>query len=474
MRIHSSKILSELGFAVALGAMLTGAGAEETRQVPHARSDVVLSFSPVVKKAEPAVVNVYASRTDKQPRNPLFDDPIFQQFFGKRNAPRAGGPTAQSLGSGVIVDPSGLVVTNYHVIDQMTDVKVALSDKREVEADIVLRDKRTDLAVLKLKSAGPFQVMDLGDSDAIEVGDLVLAIGDPFGVGQTVTQGIVSGLARTQVGGNSDYQFFIQTDAAINPGNSGGALVDMHARLIGINSEIYSQSGGNIGIGFAIPVNLVKTVIEAAKAGRHDVRRPWLGATLQVMSGDIASTMGLDRPTGALVANVLDQGPAHEAGLQSGDVIAAVDGQPVDDPDGFGYRFATKPTGTLASLTVERGGKTIVVPVRLVSAPEVPAREPIKVKNRSFFDGATVVNLSPAVAEEMSIGSVKEGVVVTDVDPRSNAAEIGLEKGDVIMSLDGGRITSTKQFEKATSGNHTYFRLTLARGGQVVQTEIGG
>ena len=462
------------GLACALLSMLGGlqSWAEDTREVPQARSEMVLSFSPVVKKVQPAVVNVYASRTDRQARNPLFDDPVFRQFFGNRDVLRPGGPTAQSLGSGVIVDPSGLVVTNYHVIDKMTEVKVALSDKREIEADIVLRDRRTDLAVLKLKGNGPFPVMELGDSDGLEVGDLVLAIGDPFGVGQTVTQGIVSGLARTQVGG-SDYQFFIQTDAAINPGNSGGALADMHARLVGINSAIYSQSGGSIGIGFAIPVNLVKTVIQSAKNGRPDVQRPWLGATLQTMSGEIAVTLGLDRPGGALVASVLDRGPAKDAGLKSSDIITAVDGQAVDDPDGFGYRFATKPIGSVANLTVSRAGKSVTLPVKLITAPEVPPREPVKLRNRSPFSGATIVNVSPAVAEEMSIQGVHDGVAVSDVDQNSNAAEAGLEKGDVILSLDNERIASTKQMQRLTDAAHSYYRLTLSRGGRLVETDIG-
>ena len=450
------------------------APAEEARQVPAAQSDVVLSFSPVVKRAQPAVVNVYASRTERQERNPLFDDPVFQQFFGRApSEQRPGGATARSLGSGVIVDASGLVVTNYHVIDQMTEVKVALSNKREVEAEIVLRDKRTDLAVLKLKGDGPFPVMELGESDGLEVGDLVLAIGDPFGVGQTVTQGIVSGLARTQVGG-SDYQFFIQTDAAINPGNSGGALVDMHARLIGINSAIYSQSGGSVGIGFAIPVDLVKTVIQAAKAGRPDVRRPWLGATLQPLSPDLAPTLGLDRSTGALVASVLDSGPAADAGLKGGDTILAVDGQSVDDPDGFGYRFATKPIGSVTSLTVARGGKTIMLPVKLAVAPELPPRNPVRIRNRSPFSGATAVNFSPAVAEEMGLAPDHQGVVLTEVEPGSNAAEAGLQKGDIIMGIDDTHVTTTAQFARAAGSNRDWYQVILARDGQVVRTEIGG
>lgn len=252
-----------LCLGLALGALcaLPGQGrAEVPRRLPESLAEVLLSFAPVVKQARPAVVNVYASRTDKRPRNRLFDDPVFRQFFGDGGAPRPGGPTAKSLGSGVLVDPSGLVVTNFHVIDGMTDVRIALADKREFDADIVLRDQRTDLAVLRVKGGGHFPVMELGDSDALEVGDIVLAIGNPFGVGQTVTQGIVSALARTQVG-ISDYGFFVQTDASINPGNSGGALVDLRGRLAGINSAIFSQSGGSVGIGFAIPVNMVKIIV---------------------------------------------------------------------------------------------------------------------------------------------------------------------------------------------------------------------
>ena len=271
--------------AVAIFLGLTAAEAQTVQKtVPTDPGEVRLSFAPVVKKVRPAVVNVYASRVETMPRNPLFDDPIFRQFFGSQGQ---NSRTAQSLGSGVIVDPSGLVVTNHHVIEGMTEVKVALSDRREFEAEIVLRDPRTDLAVLKIKSDEKFPVLELGDSDAIEVGDFVLAIGNPFGVGQTVTQGIVSALARTQIGIN-DYGFFIQTDAAINPGNSGGALVDLSGRLVGINSAIYSRSGGSMGIGFAIPVNMVKSVIVAARRGGATVKRPWLGANLQNVSKDIA------------------------------------------------------------------------------------------------------------------------------------------------------------------------------------------
>ena len=443
----------------------------EDRLVPQARADVVLSFAPVAKKAQPAVVNVYASRVEKRPRNSLLDDPVFQQFFG--GGQRPGNPSAQSLGSGVIVDASGLVVTNYHVIEDMTDVKVALSDKREFPADIVLRDQRTDLAVLRLKGAANLPVMDFGDSDTLEVGDIVLAIGDPYGVGQTVTQGIVSGLARSQVG-KSDYQYFVQTDAAINPGNSGGALVDMKARLIGVNSAIYSQSGGSVGIGFAIPVNMVKGVVAAARAGAARVQRPWLGASLQGVTRDMGEALGLDRPAGVLVSDLTDGSPSVEAGLKRGDVIVAVDGAPVDDPDAFGYRIATKPLGGTAALTVRRGPQDVKLALRLVPPPETPARDAVTLKNDSPFSGATVVNYSPAVADDLPLNGMRQGVVVSDVADNSAAAMTGLQKGDVILGIGRTKIGTTRQLERATAARQDFWHVTLDRGGQIIESELGG
>ncbi|MDB5651458.1 MAG: serine protease [Hyphomicrobiales bacterium] len=448
------------------------AAQQPLRVTPETRGQITLSYSPIVKKAQPSVVNVYASRTEKRQRNPLFDDPIFRQFFGDQQRP--GGPTAQSLGSGVIVDASGLVITNHHVIEGMTDVKVALPDKREYEAEIVLRDPRTDLAVLKIKNGGSsFPVMELGDSDALEVGDLVLALGNPFGVGQTVTQGIISALARTQVG-ISDYGFFIQTDAAINPGNSGGALIDMNARLVGINSAIFSKSGGSIGIGFAIPVNMVKIVVAAAKGGVRQVRRPWLGATLQAVSKEIAESLGMDRPAGALVADLYPRSPAVDAGLQRGDVITAVDGLSVDDPESFGYRMGVRALGGTVPVSVLRKGKTLTLQVKLAPAPEVPARESLTISGRSPFGGATVVNVSPATTEEFSVETVKEGVIVTDVEENSSAAAVGIQKGDVIIAVNDAKIARTADLKTASAGRNYYWKLTLARGGQVFTTVVGG
>ncbi len=447
-----------------------GAAADPVRQAPAAASEVLLSFAPVVRKAQPAVVNVYASRTDKRPKNPLFDDPIFERFFGGGRRP--GGSTARSLGSGVLVDGSGLVVTNYHVIEGMTDVKVALSDKREFDAEIVLRDQRADLSVLRLKGGGDFPFIELGDSDAIEVGDIVLAIGNPFGVGQTVTQGIVSALARTQAG-ISESGYFIQTDAAINPGNSGGGLIDMKARLIGVNSAIFSQTGSSVGIGFAIPVNMVKIVVAAAKAG-GPVRRPWLGASLQAVSREIADSLGLDRPSGALVADLTPGGPADKAGVKRGDIIASIDGQTVDDPESFGYRMSTKPLGGTAALALTRDGKPLNVKLALTPAAEVPARDPVTLRGASPFAGATVVNLSPAVIEDMSVHGASEGVIVSDVEDGSTAAEVNFQKGDVILSVNDVKVRTTRDLERAVNGRHNYWKLTIERGGEVVTTVLGG
>ncbi|MCC3246019.1 Do family serine endopeptidase [Methylocystis sp. WRRC1] len=445
----------------------------EAPAVPRSRAEIAYSFAPVVKKAQPAVVNVFASRVERMPANPFLDDPIFRRFFGEGGGGMPGRNTAQSLGSGVIVDPSGLVVTNNHVIEGMTDVKVALADKREIPAKILLRDPRTDLAVLKLTEGSNFPTMELGDSDALEVGDLTLAIGNPFGVGQTVTQGIVSALARTHVG-ISDYGFFIQTDAAINPGNSGGPLIDMNARVVGINSAIFSKSGGSVGIGFAIPVNMVKNVLATARGGGKMVKRPWLGATLQTLSQEIADGLGLDRPTGALLADVEARGPAAEAGLKRGDVIYSVDGQPADDPEAVGYRLATRPIGGVATLGVLRSGKKITTQIKLASAPEIPPRDPVKLKGQSPFAGATVVNISPAVIEEMSVQGAASGVVVVDIEDGSFAEQLNLQRGDVVLAVNDQKIGSTRDLEKATATRSYYWKITLARGGQVFTTVVGG
>ncbi|KRE14981.1 serine protease [Bosea sp. Root381] len=461
--------------ALAAAVLLTSPAIAQVqqRQVPESRAEISLSFAGVVKKSAGAVVNVYGARVEKQPRNPFMDDPFFRRFFGDRGFGVPQERVQRSLGSGVIVDASGLVVTNNHVIEGMSEVKVAFADKREVEATILLRDQRTDLAVLKLNNAKDLTAIDLADSDKVEIGDIVLAIGNPFGVGQTVTQGIVSALARTQVG-VGDAQSFIQTDAAINPGNSGGALVDMQGRVIGINTAIFSRSGGSHGIGFAIPSAMVRVVLESAKAGAKTVRRPWFGARLQALTADVADGLGLDRPAGSVVASVVEKGPAAEGGLRRSDVILAVDGVSVDDPESFGYRFATRPIGGTVELTVLRGGKRIALPIALTPAPELRPREPVKLSGRSPLAGATVMNLSPALAEELGIDAGTEGVVVAELEEGGTAQRIGFQKGDIVQALNGERMTRSRDVENAFRERRRAWEVTISRGGQSITSVFPG
>jgi len=435
----------------------------QDRRVPT-QAELRLSYAPVVKRAAPAVVNVYAAKLVRN-RSSLFDDPIFRRFFG---VPGGGRPQLQrSLGSGVIVDRSGLVVTNVHVIEGADEVKVALADKREFEADVVLKDKRTDLAVLRIKDANErFPSLEFADSDALQVGDVVLAIGNPFGVGQTVTHGIVSAVARTRVG-ITDYQFFIQTDAPINPGNSGGALVDLAGHLVGINTAIFSRSGGSQGVGFAIPANMVRVVVASAVHGGKAVARPWLGAKLQAVTPDIADSLGLKRPAGALVASVVPDGPAAQAGLRPGDLIVAVEDQTVEDPDAFDYRFATKPLGGSARLRLLRKGRDMDVSVALRSPPKTP-RDEITVRARSPFTGATIANLSPALADELQLDNANRGVVILDVQPGSPAERVGFRRGDIIVSVNGRDIDKTRDLDGAAQNPSSAWRIQMRRGGQQI------
>jgi Do/DeqQ family serine protease len=460
--------LAAVATLFAFAALPASVSAEDLRQVPNSAAQIQLSYAPVVKRVAPAVVNVYAARVVEN-RNPFMNDPLFRQFFGA--VPRE--QVLRSLGSGVIVDSSGLVVTNYHVIEGASEVKVALADKREFDAEIVLKDEHSDLTVLRLKGASEkFPVLDFADSDALQVGDVVLAIGDPFGVGQTVTHGIVSAVARTQVG-ISDYQFFIQTDAAINPGNSGGALVDLSGRLVGINTAIYSRSGGSQGIGFAIPANMVRVVVASAKGGSAAVKRPWLGAKLQEVTPEIADSIGLKRPTGALVANLVASGPAARAGIKTGDVIVSIDGTAIDDPNSFDYRFATKPLGGTALIAILRQGQNVSVNIGLQSAPDQP-REEVEIKARSPFLGATVANLSPALAEELRLDSQAQGVVIVSVADGSAAQTVGFRKGDIVVSVNNQKIEKSTDLDRVTRAGSRLWRVTITRAGQQISAMFGG
>ncbi len=460
--------------ALALVALAQPAAAQD-RVVPSP-DQLRLSYAPVVKRVTPSVVNVYAAKAVQVRNNPLFEDPLFRRFFGAPGAPGGQGAPPQmqrALGSGVIVDASGLVVTNNHVVEGADQIKVALSDKREFDADIVLKDPRSDLVVLKLRDvAEKFPAIEIGDSDALQVGDVVLAVGNPFGVGQTVTHGIVSAVARTQVG-ITDYQFFIQTDAAINPGNSGGALVDLAGRLAGINTAIYSRSGGSQGIGFAVPVNMVRVVIASARSGNSVVKRPYLGAKLQVLSAEIAENLGLKRPAGALVASVVENSPAAKAGLRTGDVIVSVDGQLIEDPNSFDYRFATKALGGSAQLGIVRGGKDSKLTIALQTAPDSP-RDEITIQSRSPFLGAKVSNLSPALADELRLDASLSGVVIIDITDGSIAQNLGFQKGDVVIAVNNTAIGATRDLDRITKAQARAWQITIQRGGRQMSVTFAG
>jgi Do/DeqQ family serine protease len=458
--------------AFAVTALLIASGGAvkaQDRVVPPSPEVLRMSYAPIVKRVTPAVVTVSAAKTMEN-RNPLMDDPFFRRFFG----PQFGGPREQrSLGSGVIVDAGGLVVTNNHVIDGADQVKVSLADKREFAVDVVLKDARTDLAVLRVKDGKErFPFLDFSNSDQLQVGDVVLAVGNPFGVGQTVTHGIVSAVARTQVG-ISDYQFFIQTDAAINPGNSGGPLVDMAGKMVGINTAIFSRSGGSQGVGFAIPANMVRVVVASAKTGGSAVKRPWLGAKLQVLTPELSREFDLKRPVGSVVTSVLAGSPAARAGLRAGDVIVEVDGQAVDDPNAFNYRFTTHPLGGSVQLGVVRGGREIKVPVALEIAPETP-RDELTIQSRSPFLGAKVANLSPALADELQLDASAEGVVVLDVADGTLAQSVGIQRGDIVVAVNNQKIAKTGDLDRVVKAGSRLWRVTLMRGGQQISAVFGG
>ncbi len=458
---------------LAVVAAWSGSPRTETvdRVVPSSAEQVRLSFAPVVRRAAPAVVNIYSRKVvQSRPVAPFFDDPFLRRFFGDRFG---GGVPRQrienSLGSGVIVDSDGVIVTNRHVISGAQDITVVLADRREFAAVLLGEDDRTDLAVLQIEPEGdPLEALPLRDSDEVEVGDLVLAIGNPFGVGQTVTSGIVSALARSRVGiGQLD--FFIQTDAAINPGNSGGALVDGSGELIGINTAIYSKSGGSLGIGFAIPSNLVRAVVSELR-GDDDGIRPWLGAWGREVTADIAEALDLDRPAGILVEEVYQNGPADRAGLRPGDIILAVDDHAVDTPQALRYRLVTRVASDKVTLEVlRRGGDRQRLFLEALPAPEDPPRETTRLTGAHPLAGAVVANMSPALAVEMGLRRVRPGVVVVEVERVSVAARAGFRRGDRILEINGARMGDVRALGRLVSQRARRWSIRLARGAETLE-----
>ncbi|MDE1987295.1 MAG: Do family serine endopeptidase [Alphaproteobacteria bacterium] len=442
-----------------------------TGKMPHSMNEVNLTFAPVVKRIAPAVVNVYSRSVVQAPAmNPFFNDPFFQQFFGA--SPQMRQRVQQSLGSGVIVRSDGLILTNNHVIQGGQDIVVALADKREFKAKVILADPRTDLAVLKIDTHGEkLPTVEFGDSDKLQVGDLVLAIGDPFGVGQTVTMGIVSALARTEMGANNA-QFFIQTDAAINPGNSGGALVTTDGKLAGINSAIFSKTGESIGIGFAIPANLARRVVEGAMSG--GVKLPWIGADGQAVTGDLAPALDLNRPQGVLLKSIFPGGPAANAGLKVGDVVLSIDGNEVDDMQSLNYYVSTHKAGDMQQLEVSSGGHKRTVSVRLALPPENPPRDASDIGGRNPLTGARVENLSPAVAIDLQMDMMAKGVVIVSVSPQGYAGNYGFQAGDIVRAVNGQGITSVGQLKHALDAAGGRWNLVIDRGGQRMNLRVDG
>jgi len=433
-----------------------------TEIVPQSAQQMSLSFAPVVRGAAPAVVSIY-TRTNMPPR---FADPMFQMFFG----PSFGTPSEPqtSLGSGVIVDPVGVVLTNAHVIDGADEITVALNDRREFLARVLLVDSRTDLAVLKIE-ARDLPVLEFRDSDTMEVGDLVLAIGNPFGVGQTVTTGIISAQARSA----EDGSVFIQTDAAINPGNSGGALVDMTGRLIGINTMIVSPSGGSNGIGFAIPADLARQAVESAASGSATVARAWLGIDGQSVTPEIAESLGLGLPSGVILSRLHPRSSLREAGLRAGDVVLDVEGLPVTDLAALDYRLGTGRLGQSLPVGYLRGGVRREADVRLVGPPEDPPRDTAEIGGRSPIAGALIANLNPALAQERGMNPALDGVVVLDTG-RSYAAQYGIRNGDLFREINGYPIQRVTDVEVALSRPGPYWRIAIERDGRMMRLDTRG
>lgn len=441
-------------------ALAADAGADAPRTVPASAQQVNLSFAPVARAVQPAVVNIFTARVVRQ-RQQM--SPFFSVFDSQPRVENA-------LGSGVIVDGKGYVVTNNHVVAGADQIIVALADRREYPAKLVFAEPRLDLALLQIDPKGAaLPVAKLGDSDRAQVGDLVLAIGNPFGVGQTVTQGIVSATARTGIG-VSDAQFFIQTDAAINQGNSGGALAAMNGEVIGINSAILTggQNGGSIGLGFAIPSNMVKIFLRGAGSGK--LVTSWIGVEGEPLTGDSAEQAGLSRPTGMLVTGVSPASPAARAGLKPGDIVYAIDGKEVPDPSALRYLISTQPVGDEVTLTVVRDGTANNLRMQLVAPPEMPARQLTQLPNGNILAGVSIANLSPALAQELGAGLPERGVVVVQVPQGAPAARTGFPRpGDIVESVNGQRVERVDDVAGAlrVSDGQTLFGLN--RRGQRVE-----
>lgn len=433
-------------------------------KVPTSQADISLGFAPLVKEAAPAVVNIYAKRVVAVRESPFQGDPFFQNLFRDFGTPR---PRVQnSLGSGVILSSDGIVVSNYHVVGMATDIRVVLNDRREFTAQVLLADQANDLAILQLDNPEEMPHLPLRNSDSVEVGELVLAIGNPFGVGQTVSSGIVSGLARTGAAAGSGQGYFIQTDAPINPGNSGGALIDVNGDLIGVNTRILTRSGGSNGIGFAIPANLVAAFVDQAKAGKTRFEKPWAGAAGQPVDADIAESLGLDRPGGVLISDLHEASPFLSAGINPGDVILAVDGQPVTNGAEMIFRMSVAGIDGTAEISGLFGGKPGAIDVALIAPPEVPSRETLETSRQTVLPGITVSQVNPALIAEMDLPLNAEGIVVEN--PGELGTRVGLRPGDILLQVNDTIIARTPDVEEAFLQTPRRVSMAVQRGSRRV------
>ncbi|WP_299943269.1 trypsin-like peptidase domain-containing protein [uncultured Ruegeria sp.] len=450
---------------LAMCLMAFAATASAETKVPRSQAEIGLGFAPVVRKAAPAVVNIYAKIIREGRTNSLFTDPFFQDFFGRGfGEPRQ--RVQNSLGSGVVLSEDGYVVSNYHVVGTATEIRVVTTDRREYSAKVVLGDKESDIAILRLEEAGELPFLHLRDSDQVEVGELTLAIGNPFGVGQTVSSGIISGLARTGTATGNARGYFIQTDAAINPGNSGGALIDVNGELIGINTSILTRSGGSNGIGFAIPANLVAEFLRQARAGNERFVSPWAGMAGQHMSADIAESLGMVIPMGVVVSDLHALSPLAEAGLRVGDVVTHVDGDEVNSPAEMKFRMVVAGVGGKSVLTRLRGEDRADIEIALIKAPETPAANETTLGEDTALPGLIVSGINPLVIVQHGLKLSQTGVVV--VDPGPYGARAGLRAGDVLVGINGAKIDTSEDATEALTDTGRRVQVEIERGGRSI------
>jgi Do/DeqQ family serine protease len=459
--------MKNLFSTVLVGALIALPVHAETR-VPTSLAEIATGFVPVVKAATPSVVNIYAKRIVETQANPLASDPFFSEFF--RNFANPGPQVQNSLGSGVILSADGLVVSNFHVVGGASEIRVVLNDRREYDAEILLSDQVADLAVLRLKGARDLPAIALRSSSEVEVGELVLAIGNPFGVGQTVSSGIISGLARSGGAIGNARAYFIQTDAPINPGNSGGALVDMAGALVGINTSILTRSGGSNGIGFAIPSDLVAAFLKQARAGNSQFHRPWAGMVGQMVDAALADSLGLDRPEGMIIADMHVESPFARAGLAPGDVILSIDGNPVNGPAEMLYHMSVIGAGATATLDYASDGTRRQARVAMIEAPEIPARNQTRIDSRGPLDGLTLANINPAVITELNLPLTAAGVVVERAE--GMAARMGFQPGDLLLEVNGRKIETLDEAVAAAAERTGSWDVTIERGGQPMSMRV--